>query len=567
MNELQTPLASYWSASSPFVAQFAIQQLRNWVANSPWFDGHDHTHWFDLPATALEQLQSEYQSEWLALGRQLLVNQPFMFLDKRFAGNGWSSPFFGATAAYYLLNAQFMLRLMEQLPIPEGKPKRRLRFILEQTIAASAPSNFLASNPDALQHMLETQGASLVTGMMHLASDMLEGRMRQCDRQAYRVGRDLATSPGSVIFENPLFQLIQYRPSTPTIFERPLLIVPPAINKFYILDLRPENSMIRHLVDQGHQVFVMSWRNFGLEQASATWDDFVQQGVLSALKVVREVSGQDTPNCMGFCIGGSLLTSALAVEAARGAPGAASLTLLASFLDYFDTGLIDVFIDEQFVQFNERTIGGAAGVLGIFRGTDMANTFSLLRPNELWWNYHVSKYLKGLKPAPLDLLFWNSDSTNLPGKMYCWYLRHTYLENGLKSGLLETCGVKLDLRSVEAPAYVLGAMDDHIVPWKSAYASTNILSGPRRFVLTSSGHIAGVINPPGKKKRHYWVNTRLPKRADTWFKSARELPGSWWGDWFDWLQRYSGGQRPAPTHPGAPTHPAIEDAPGRYVLQ
>ena len=542
---------TYWSGQAPFVACLALQQLRQWMAQTPWFNNFDQSGWFDVAPEQLDRLQIDYQQEWLALGKQLLAQQPFDFSDRRFASSNWHEPIFGSLAAFYLLNSRYMLKLVALLPIDVEKPRKRLNYLIEQAIAACAPSNFLPSNPDALQQLAETGGASLFTGALHLLDDLREGKLRQCDASAFEVGVDLAVTPGDVVFENDIFQLIQYRPLSETQFRTPLFIVPPAINKYYILDLRPENSVVRHLLQAGHPVFLMSWRNFGQEQSSLGIDDLIQDGVISALRVTRAISGERHLNCLGFCIGGTLLATALAVLAARGDHDIASLSLLATFLDYQDTGQIDVFIDEQMVAYRERTIGGQGGPTGLFRGEDMGNTFSLLRPNELWWNYHVDKYLKGQKPSALDLLFWNNDSTNL--------------QNDLKSGELELCGVKLDLRNVAAPAYILGTQDDHIVPWRSAYASTALLGGPCRFVLGASGHIAGVINPPARGKRHYWSHEQTPQDADQWFAQAEQHAGSWWNDWFAWLAARAGERQPAPAVSGSAEYPPLEPAPGRYV--
>mgnify|MGYP003615411102 CR=1 FL=1 len=558
---------SYWSGQVPFIANFALQQLRLWVSTNPWFTGQDYHAWFDLPRATLDTLQSDYQQQWAELGQRVLSGQPFSFEDRRFASDNWSQPLYGSLAAFYLLNAGFLLKLLEQLPIETRKPRQRLLYLVEQAIAAGAPSNCLASNPDALQRVVETGGSSLLTGLLHLASDLQEGKMRQCDRDAFQVGVDLANTPGEVVFENELFQLIQYYPQAQTGYRRPVFIVPPSINKFYILDLRPDNSMVGHLLQQGHPVFLMSWRNFDQAQAGTTWDDLIDTGIIKALQVTREISGEQRPHCVGFCIGGTLLSTALAVLAARGDKEIASVSLLTTFLDYLDTGPIDIFVDEQLVAYRERTIGGSNGPIGLFKGEDMGNTFSLLRPNDLWWNYNVDKYLKGQKPNALDLLFWNNDSTNLPGPMYCWYLRHTYLQNDLKSGELECCGVKLDLRAIDAPAYILATHDDHIVPWRSAYASTQLLSGPTRFVLGASGHIAGVINPPAREKRHYWTHEQITSDPDVWFDNAQQQPGSWWNDWFAWLADQSAEREPAMQQMGNTRYPPLEPAPGRYVMQ
>ncbi|VVM37299.1 class I poly(R)-hydroxyalkanoic acid synthase [Pseudomonas fluorescens] len=558
---------TFWSGQVPFIASFAVQQLRLWVSSNPWFTGQEYNEWFDLPRGTLDSLQSDYQLQWADLGQRLMSGQPFIFEDRRFASGNWSEPLFGSLAAFYLLNAGFLLKLLDKLPIKDKKPRQRLLYLVEQAIAAGAPSNFLASNPDALQRAAETQGGSLLTGLLHLASDLQEGKMRQCDSGAFKVGVDLASTPGEVVFENELFQLIQYYPQSETQYRRPVFIVPPSINKYYILDLRPDNSMVRHLLQQGHPVFLMSWRNFDQAHAGTTWDDLIETGIIKGLNVTREISGEQRPNCVGFCIGGTLLSTALAVLAARGDREIASVSLLTTFLDYLDTGPIDIFVDEQLVAYRERTIGGVDGPIGLFKGEDMGNTFSLLRPNDLWWNYNVDKYLKGQKPIALDLLFWNNDSTNLPGPMYCWYLRHTYLQNDLKSGELDCCGVKLDLRAIDAPAYILATHDDHIVPWRSAYASTELLAGAKRFVLGASGHIAGVINPPAKEKRHYWTNNRVTKKPDTWFKNAEQHCGSWWNDWFVWLAGHAGERQPSVLHTGNAQYPALASAPGQYVMQ
>ncbi len=558
---------SYWSGQVPFIANFALQQLRLWVSTNPWFTGQDYHAWFDLPRATLDTLQSDYQQQWAELGQRVLSGQPFSFEDRRFASDNWSQPLYGSLAAFYLLNAGFLLKLLEQLPIETRKPRQRLLYLVEQAIAAGAPSNCLASNPDALQRVVETGGSSLLTGLLHLASDLQEGKMRQCDRDAFQVGVDLANTPGEVVFENELFQLIQYYPQAQSGYRRPVFIVPPSINKFYILDLRPDNSMVGHLLQQGHPVFLMSWRNFDQAQAGTTWDDLIDTGIIKALQVTREISGEQRPHCVGFCIGGTLLSTALAVLAARGDKEIASVSLLTTFLDYLDTGPIDIFVDEQLAAYRERTIGGSNGPIGLFKGEDMGNTFSLLRPNDLWWNYNVDKYLKGQKPNALDLLFWNNDSTNLPGPMYCWYLRHTYLQNDLKSGELDCCGVKLDLRAIDAPAYILATHDDHIVPWRSAYASTQLLSGPTRFVLGASGHIAGVINPPAREKRHYWTHEQITSDPDVWFDNAQQQPGSWWNDWFAWLADQSAEREPAMQQMGNTRYPPLEPAPGRYVMQ
>ncbi|TWI48014.1 polyhydroxyalkanoate synthase [Pseudomonas duriflava] len=557
----------YWSAQSPFVATFAVHQLRLWMNTIPWFAGKAKEEWFEVPTERLEEIQAAYQQEWNQLGLQLLMQKPFSFTDKRFASDYWSLPSFGSLAAFYLLNSRYMLALIDSLPVDEKKPRQRLRYLIEQAIAAAAPSNFLAYNPDALDTLVKSSGASLALGMLNLANDLQEGKLRQCDKSDFVIGRDLATTPGHVVFENDLFQLIHYSPRSQEQYRHPLFITPPAINKYYIMDLRPENSLVRYALEQGHAVFIMSWRNFDHSGADLTWDNFVEDAVIKGMRVAQTISGSRQLNCVGFCIGGTLLTCALAVLAARGEPDiASSLTLLATFLDYDDPGVIDIFIDEATVAYHESAIGGKNGTTGLFRGQDMANMFSLLRPNDLWWNYTVDKYLKGNKPRALDLLFWNNDSTNLPGPMFCWYLRHTYLQNDLKSGELECCGVRLDLQRIATSTYLLATQDDHIVPWGSVYRGSALFSGESRFVLGASGHIAGVINHPAQNKRHYWVNDETPDDSNAWLAGTEQKPGSWWQDWFAWLAPRSGEQRTALEVGKSSEYPVLEPAPGRYVL-
>ncbi len=564
------PFTALFTANMPFVARVALEQLRFWARHNPWFQGQDTDAWFQPDNALLDRLQAEYNAEWAQLSMQLLTRQPFAFSDARFAGNAWSQPLFGSLAAFYLLNSRFLMRLLDTLPLEPGKMRQRLTFLVEQLIAAGAPSNFLNSNPEALQRAVESQGASLFSGLLHLASDLQEGKLRHCDSAAFTVGDNLATTPGQVVYQNPLFQLIQYAPQRETQHQRPLLIVPPAINKFYILDLQAESSLVRHALQQGHAVYLISWRNADASIAEASWDDYVEQGIIEAIRVTQAISGQAQLNLLGYCVGGTLLACGLGVLAARGDKPAASLTLLVTLLDFEDTGMLGVFVDEEIVSYRERSIGGANGQYGLFRGEEMGNTFSLLRPNELWWNYGVEKYLKGQKPRALDLLYWNNDSTHLPGPMYCWYLRHTYLQNELKSGRLGVCGETLDLGRLDMPVYLVGTREDHIVPWRGAYASSRLLKGPTRFILGASGHIAGIINPPAKNRRSYWSTASdapLPIDPDAWLAAAEEQPGSWWNDWTGWLAEHAGPCAAACSTLGSSDYPALEAAPGSYVLQ
>ena len=527
----------------------------------------------NVPAAALAEAQRDYLVEATAIWNRLLVpgSAPATLSDRRFASPDWTgNPASAFLAEMYLLNARTLLRLAKSI---EGDPKTqaRVRFAVLQWIDAAAPSNYLALNPDAQKKAIESKGASIVQGLVQLWNDAQRGHLSQTDESAFEVGRNVATSAGSVIFENELFQLIEYAPLTAKVYERPILLVPPCINKFYILDLQAENSLIRHTVGEGHRVFLISWKNAGDEIAKRTWDDYIEDAVLRAITIVQEVSGREQINTLGFCIGGTILASALAVLAARGEQPAASLTLLTTFLDFSETGILDIFIDETAVRMREMTLGAeSAGGGSLLKGQELATTFSFLRPNDLVWNYVVANYLKGETPPPFDLLYWNSDGTNLPGPMYCWYLRNTYLENNLvKPGKATVCGEKLDLGKIAAPSFVYASREDHIVPWHGAYRSTQVLKGKRRFVLGASGHIAGVINPPQKKKRSHWVGktAALPASPEDWLADAVERPGSWWTEWSAWLAPFGGKQVPAPKKPGNATYRAIEPAPGRYVKE
>jgi len=509
----------------------------------------------------LQALQQAYLTEAAELWNHGLTAHPPAG-DKRFASDAWAAnPVAAYSAALYLLNARTLLGLAEAAET-DAKTKARLRFAVEQWMAASAPSNFMWLNAEAQKKAIETKGESIARGVQNLLKDIQQGHVSMTDETLFEVGRNVATTEGAVVFENELFQLIEYRPLTAKVYERPFLLVPPCINKFYILDLQPENSLIRHLVSEGHRTFVISWRNADESLKDKTWDDYVGDGPIKAIEVVREIAGAKQVNALGFCVGGTLLGTALAVLAARGEKPVASASLLTTFLDFTETGVLDLFVDEAFVKFREMQLGRG----GILKGQELASTFSFLRPNDLVWNYVVGNYLKGETPPPFDLLYWNSDSTNLPGPMYAWYLRNTYFENNLvKPGKCTVCGEKVDLGKVDIPVYIYGSREDHIVPIEGAYATTRHLPGKKRFVMGASGHIAGVINPPSKNKRSYWTNDKLPKTLDQWIKGATEHPGSWWTDWSHWLKPHAGKQVAAPKTYGKGKYKAREPAPGRYV--
>ena len=515
---------------------------------------------FDM--AKLLQIQRDYLTEVGQLWNQGLEAKPLT--DRRFASEAWSkNPVSAFSAAAYLLNARTLMAMADAVQ-GDAKTRSRVRFSVQQWIDASSPSNFLAFNAEAQKKALDTQGESIAKGMQNLLHDMKQGHVSMTDESVFEVGKNVATTEGAVVFENELFQLIEYKPLGAKVFERPFLMVPPCINKFYILDLQPANSMIRYAVEQGHRTFVVSWRNPDESMSQVTWDQYIEDAVIRAIEVVRDITGAPTVNALGFCVGGTMLSTALAVLAARGEHPVQSATLLTTLLDFTDTGILDVFIDESFVKFREMQF--AKG--GLMPGRDLATTFSFLRPNDLVWNYVVGNYLKGETPPPFDLLYWNSDATNLPGPYYTWYLRNTYHENRLvKPGAATVCGEKIDFRKVKLPVYVYGSREDHIVPIGGAYASTQHLPGPTRFVMGASGHIAGVINPPAAKKRSHWIGPagKFPADVNDWIASAKEHPGSWWTDWSDWLKGHAGKQIAAPKTYGSRAYKAIEPAPGSYV--
>ena len=517
-----------------------------------------------IPQERLAEIQKEYFTE---LAHIATNPEAIEVKDRRFAGKAWHSSWSKVIAATYLLNSKHLMALAKAVETDE-KTRQKILFTTEQMIDALSPSNFMATNPEVIENIISTQGQSIQKGIVNLLGDMKKGKVSITDESAFEVGKNIATTEGHVVFRNELFELIQYTPLTETVFTRPYLMVPPCINKYYILDLQPDNSVVRHMVAQGHTVFLVSWKNPDSSMAKVSWDDYVGKGVIKAIEVVQDISESKQINILGFCVGGTLTTSALAVLAARDEHPAASLTLFTTLLDFTNTGILDVFIDEAMVELRENTIGGKSGTYGMMSGLDLGNTFSFLRPNDLVWNYVVDNYLKGNSPPPFDLLYWNGDSTNLPGNMYCWYLRHTYLQNDLvKPGKVTICGEKIDLGKIKCPAYLYASQEDHIVPWQSAYESTHILKGKNRFVLGASGHIAGVINPPAKNKRYYFENNKIAPTAEEWLADAKQIPGSWWPNYTKWLEQFGGEQKPAPSTFGNEKYKKMEAAPGVYVKE
>jgi len=481
--------------------------------------------------------------------------------DRRFADEAWTKdPRYAAVARTYLAQTEQLRKALDAAPLDE-RTKAQWGFALGQVMDALSPANMLATNPEAIQLALESGGKSLVEGMRLYTEDLARGHIAMTDESAFEVGRNVATTPGTVVLQNELMQLIQYTPTTARVYKRPLVIVPPSINKYYILDLQPANSFVAHAVAEGHQVFLVSWRNMGAEQGELTWDDYLEHGVLAAIDAALAITKADKANTLGFCIGGTLLASALAARAARGEHNAASMTLLTSMLDFSDTGDIGLLVTPEGVLAREAAVGKG----GVVKGSEMAQVFAALRSNDLIWPYVVNGYLKGKPPPAFDLLYWNSDGTNLPGPMFCWYLRNTYLENKMREpGGTTALGEPVDLATIDVPTFVYASKEDHIVPWKTAYESTQLVGGDVVFVLGASGHIAGVINPPAKNKRNYWKGD-LDADPERWFEAAEKVPGSWWPAWYAWLAPHGGTKVNARKTPGNAEFTAIEPAPGSYV--
>jgi polyhydroxyalkanoate synthase len=483
--------------------------------------------------------------------------------DRRFDSPEWDeSPLHNYLKQSYLLSSRWLSGMISDSTLDEST-RNKCDFYTRQFIDAMSPSNFAVTNPEVLKETLESKGQNLIQGLSNLMQDMDKGRISMTDESAFELGKNLATTPGSVVFQNELIQLIQFRPLTETVNERPVLIIPPCINKYYILDLSEHNSYVRYCLEQGNNVFIISWRNPDEAMGDKTWDDYLDEGTIPAIEAVRKITGAKKINGVSWCIGGTLLATTMAVLAARRRKPFASATFFTTLLDFSDPGELGVFIDESQVNQHEHKL--AEG--GVMPGKQLATTFSMLRANDLIWNYVVNNYLKGRTPPPFDILYWNGDSTNMTSAMYTWYLRNMYLENKLaQPRALELCGVAVDLGKIDCPIYYLSAIDDHIAPWKTTFVSTELLKGPMEFVLAASGHVAGVINPASKNKRSFWVDGETGQGADHWLETAESIPGSWWTHWDQWLKAQGGKQVPAPERPGNDDFAEIEPAPGSYVL-
>ncbi|HWM40829.1 MAG TPA: class I poly(R)-hydroxyalkanoic acid synthase [Burkholderiales bacterium] len=487
--------------------------------------------------------------------------------DSRFKEDDWSKNFlFDLIKQSYLIAAR---RTREAVASVEGlsdASEKKVAFFTRQYVDALSPSNFLLTNPQVLRETLSSGGQNLVRGLNNLLADIEKGggklRISMTDESAFQLGKNVATTPGKVVYQTDLMQLIQYAPLTDQVYRRPLLIIPPWINKYYILDLREKNSFIRWAVQQGHTVFVISWVNPDARLAQKGFDDYMLEGPLAAMEAIEKATGAREMNVIGYCLGGTLLGATLAYMAEKKQQRVASATFFVSLLDFSQPGELGVFIDEQQVANLEHKMNQR----GYLEGSEMAGTFNLLRANDLVWSFVVNNYLMGKDPFPFDLLYWNADSTRMPARMHSFYLRNMYIKNlmGVPGGIQLT-GVPIDLAKVTLPAYFISTVEDHIAPWKTTYKGAKYLRGSTRFVLGGSGHIAGIVNPPAAKKYHYWTNDALPETADDWFAGATQRPGSWWEDWQGWIEPHGGGKAPARI-PGEGAMRALEDAPGSYAV-
>ena len=521
---------------------------------------------FERPLAPLEHVQ-RFWMDWAQVWQDAWRGEGAKVADKRFRDPRWGGdPLTRGLRDSHLALERATEALMALLP-KGSKESLRVKFYTRQLLSALAPSNFLLLNPAAREKFLDTEGRSLLDGLRNLVEDLERGEGRldiaTNDPNAFVVGRDLATTPGKVVYENALMQLIHYAPQTGAQRKRPLLFVPPWINKYYIFDLRPDNSMVRYMLEQGHSVFLISWVNPTREHAALSFEDYMKLGPLAALEAMEKATGEERFDILGFCIGGILVTATLAWLAARGDKRIVTATTLATMVDFTDVGEVGVFIDRDRLA-ALRTHMAETGYLENHHLQDM---FSMIRENDLVWSFHVMNYLMGEKPPAFDLLFWNADSTRLPAAMLLWYLEKVYIENGLrKPGHLSLDGTPIDLSKIDVPFFVLATKEDHIAPWTSIYPTTQILGGEVKFVLGGSGHIAGVINPPAARPKYgYWTRDDYPETPADWLAGAERHAGSWWPEWSAWMEAHDGAERVPARVPGAGGLRAIEDAPGRYV--
>lgn len=529
------------------------------------------------PARAIEAYTSLWQSYfdlWQSAGRRLMGGAPDPVAiparsDKRFRDPSWQENLaFDMLKQVYLLTSRWLVQQVEQADDVDPHTRKKAEFYVRQMADAFSPSNFLLTNPEVLRTTLETSGENLVIGLQQLYEDLERGEGRleiqQTDMTAFRLGENIATTPGKIVFQNDLMQLIQYEPKTKQVYKRPLVIFPPWINKYYILDLTSQKSFVNYCLTKGYTVFVASWVNPDAKLAMKKFEDYMVEGVYGALDAIEKATGEREVNAIGYCIGGTLLGATLAHMAAAGDGRIKSATFFAAQMDFSEAGELKVFIDDEQLNALEKQMSKTGGYL---KGSTMARTFNMLRSNDLIWSYVVNNYLLGRGPKPFDLLYWNADATRMPAKMHVFYLRECYLNNNLARGEMVLGGERLDLSRVGIPIYLQSSREDHIAPYRSVYKATGLFSGPVRYILAGSGHIAGVINPPEAKKYQYWINPKkaLPDSVDDWLAGAEEHPGSWWPDWEAWLRRKSG-KKVAARVPGDGGLDVLEDAPGSYVM-
>jgi polyhydroxyalkanoate synthase len=550
------------------------RELADEVAEVAKTLGRVGQYWLGDPQRTVElqtRLGKSYLELWAAAAKRLAGEQvPPVAVpapnDKRFADPEWSSnQFYDFLKQVYLLTTRWANELVADAQTLDPHTRQKAEFYVRQIGNALSPSNFVLTSPELLRETLSSNAENLVRGMRMLAEDIEAGgghlRIRQSDSSMFAVGRNLAITPGKVIYQNELMQLIQYAPSTATALKRPLLIVPPWINKYYVLDLTPDKSFIKWCVDQGLSVFCISWVNPDARLAQKSFEDYLNEGPLAALKVIEQTTGEERVHAIGYCVGGTLLAVALALMAARRDERIISATLFAAQVDFTHAGDLKVFVDKEQVEALEQRMAER----GYLEGRTMATVFNFLRSNDLIWPYVINNYLKGKAPFPFDLLYWNSDATRMPAANHSFYVRSCYLDNKLSRGEVTLANTRIDLKSITVPIYNLATREDHIAPARSVALGCKFFGGPVRFVLAGSGHIAGVVNPPGRNKYQYWTGPR-PRSAnvDKWLAGAKEHPGSWWPDWLAWLKRQDDAEVPA-RDPGGGVLPPIEDAPGSYV--
>ncbi len=514
----------------------------------------------------------DYMTLWQNTARRIMgmPSEPVIdasATDRRFKDDAWrENEVFDFIKQSYLLSARYVQDVVTHVDGLDPKTAQKVDFYARQFIDAMSPSNFLLTNPEVLRKTAETGGENLLKGLSNLLTDLEAGKgklhIKMTDMDAFKLGQNIGVSPGKVVFQNDLMQLIQYSPSTDKVLKRPLLIAPPWINKFYILDLRPRNSFVRWAVAQGHTVFMISWVNPDEHLAEKGFEDYMQEGYLAALDAIEQATGEREVDAIGYCLGGTLLASTLAYMATKQDDRIKTATFFVTMMDFQEAGELGVFIDEEQLQALEEKMNKR----GYLEGSEMATTFNMLRANDLIWSFVVNNYLLGNEPFPFDLLYWNSNSTRMPARMHSFYLRKMYQENLLaQPGGISLSGVPIDLRKIKTPAYFLSTREDHIAPWKSTYRGTQLLSGPKQFVLAASGHIAGVVNPPESGKYSHWINEALPPDPEAWLAGGTEMAGSWWPDWHRWVGAQGSKEMVPARVPGDGKLKAIEDAPGSYV--